>query len=102
MTLGADILERIPRYQCHKVVRALRIKEVRPLPDLTGGGRIIPFEEGIPPFDVPPVLFARYQPVPGDYYVIYGDGYFSFSPAQAFEEGYTLISTPATENATTT
>jgi len=29
--------------------------------------------------------------MPGDYYVVYEDGYKSISPAKAFEEGYTLI-----------
>jgi hypothetical protein len=34
-------------------------------------------------------IFARYVPVPGDFYVVYADGYQSFSPRKAFLEGYT-------------
>jgi hypothetical protein len=30
-------------------------------------------------------------PQPGGYFVVYKDGYKSFSPAKAFEEGYTRI-----------
>ena len=35
-------------------------------------------------------MIARYEPVVGDYLVEYADGYRSFSPAKAFEEGYAL------------
>ena len=33
----------------------------------------------------------KHQPRIGGYYVVYKDGYKSFSPAEAFEEGYTPI-----------
>lgn len=35
-----------------------------------------------------PEVTARAAPVLGDYYVQYEDGYQSWSPAKAFEEGY--------------
>jgi hypothetical protein len=38
-----------------------------------------------------PGMFARYAPVPGDYYVIYADGYASISPRNAFEDGYRSV-----------
>lgn len=34
---------------------------------------------------------AKHKPQPGGYYVVYDDGYESFSPGKAFEEGYTRI-----------
>lgn len=34
---------------------------------------------------------AKHKPVAGGYFVVYEDGYESFSPAKAFEEGYTRI-----------
>ena len=40
---------------------------------------------------VPRDFFARGMPTPGDYIVIYADGYKSWSPAKAFEEGYTRV-----------
>jgi len=33
----------------------------------------------------------KHNPTPGGYYVVYNDGYASFSPAEAFETGYELI-----------
>lgn len=39
--------------------------------------------------DMPAAAFARGRPNPGDYIVIYEDGYKSWSPAKAFEDGYT-------------
>lgn len=39
-------------------------------------------------------LIGRGAPVVGDYYVQYDDGYKSWSPAKAFEEGYTRIERP--------
>lgn len=33
----------------------------------------------------------KHKPEAGGYYVVYEDGYTSFSPAEAFEGGYTLV-----------
>jgi hypothetical protein len=33
----------------------------------------------------------KHSPQAGGYYVVYEDGYRSYSPAAAFEAGYTLI-----------
>jgi hypothetical protein len=74
----------MPRYKCHKEVWALKIKYV-------SGCTITPDEEGYAPFEVEPELYLRYTPTAGDYYVVYADGYKSFSPAKAFEEGYSLV-----------
>jgi hypothetical protein len=74
----------MPRYQSHKKVWALRIQGIV-------GHKLHFFDEGYAPIEVEPILFARYQPQPGDYYVVYEDGYKSFSPAAAFERGYSRI-----------
>lgn len=85
----------MPRYVCHKEVHALKIKEVF---DPTGpneesdGRRILRFENpGYGPFFVSREYVQKHNPVAGGYYVVYADGYESFSPAKAFEDGYTLI-----------
>ena len=39
--------------------------------------------------EAPDIMFVRYVPVPGDYYVVYEDGYRSFSPRDQFLKGYT-------------
>lgn len=40
---------------------------------------------------VPLAFLDRHKPENGGYYVRYADGYESYSPAKAFEEGYTLV-----------
>lgn len=91
----------MPRYQSHKVVHALKIGEIKKdiVHPPTGMKQIItlaPADSEYPPFEIPDVICARYFPVPGDYYVVYDDGYASISPAKAFEEGYTRLADPPT------
>lgn len=74
----------MPKYKCHKEVRALKIADV-------DGNKITPADEGYAPFEVDDNYIARHKPQVGGYYVVYEDGYASFSPASAFESGYTLI-----------
>ncbi len=54
------------------------------------GGFIIPADEGFDRFWEPSQYFEKHTPEVGGYFVQYKDGYKSFSPAAAFEEGYTL------------
>ena len=86
----------MPRYRCHKEVHALKILRVevpnRPVYEETDGSMIIvPVEVGYAPFRVPFEYVQKHHPQPGGYYVLYKDGYTSYSPAGAFEEGYTRI-----------
>ncbi len=82
----------LPMYRSHKVVHALRIAEIHPHDAIyPPGAEIVPAEEGYAPFDVDGNYMAKHEPVVGGYYVVYEDGYKSFSPAEAFEEGYSLI-----------
>lgn len=76
----------LPRWQSHKKVWADKIIGVT---DETGvwllaGGGSVETSDG---------LKGRVNaPTPiGGYYVQYDDGYESWSPAKAFEEGYTLV-----------
>ncbi len=95
MTDGA--CAEMPKYKCHKIVHALKIKGVeraagdRPAgDDETDGGLIItPEETPYTPFRVERDYARKHDPQPGGYYVVYEDGYKSFSPAEAFEAGYT-------------
>jgi hypothetical protein len=73
------------RYKCHKEVRAAKIAWADPTKDRVG------VEGQESSVDCPPGMFERFVPKPGDYLVQYEDGYLSFSPKKAFEDGYTLI-----------
>ena len=50
---------------------------------------IEPEESGYAPCPVDEAYMQKHQPEVGGYYVVYKDGYKSYSPAKAFEEGYT-------------
>ena len=86
----------IPWWLCHKKVQAFKIQEIRiiPGPPMSQGyntAELIP--EGIEclPVTVSSDYLHRHKPQVGGYYVLYVDGYESFSPADAFENGYTRI-----------
>jgi len=89
----------MPKYQSHKVVWALKIKEIVFDHDLaskenreTDGSAIItPEEDGYAPFEVDREYCRKHNPQVGGYYVVYEDGYKSWSPADAFEGGYTKL-----------
>jgi hypothetical protein len=80
----------MPKYRCHKVVHALKISEIKEETSMTFA-MITPADEGYAPFRVDSNYLYRHKPKVGGYYVVYADGYKSFSPAEAFEEGYTRI-----------
>lgn len=84
----------MPRYQSHKKVWALKIREIR-LPETFHESNksrwIVPFEDGYDSFAVNGEYMEKHKPEVGGYFVQYEDGYKSFSPAQAFEAGYTLL-----------
>jgi hypothetical protein len=79
----------MPRYRCHKEVHALKIKEITLC--AAGGAVITPEDPGYAVFAVDEAYVGKHAPTVGGYYVVYADGYKSFSPAAAFEEGYTRI-----------
>lgn len=89
MDINTGAQREMPRYQCHKEVWALKIKNIEYLSD--GSVIITPAEDGYAPFKVDHVYMQKYKPQVGGYYVVYKDGYKSFSPSEAFEEGYTII-----------
>jgi hypothetical protein len=52
---------------------------------------ITPADSHYAPFDVDGDFITKHKPEAGGYFVVYDDGYASFSPAKAFEEGYTQL-----------
>lgn len=89
----------MPRYKCHKEVWALKIAAIdfdrdaaqRENRETDGSATIAPAEKGYAPFRVDHDYVRKHKPEAGGYYVVYADGYKSFSPAKAFEDGYTLL-----------
>ncbi len=81
--------EAMPKYRCHKEVWAYKISEITVLDN--GDAVIVPADEGYPSFQVDAEYVKNHNPVVGGYYVVYKDGYKSFSPAKPFEEGYTKL-----------
>ncbi|MBU0959871.1 MAG: hypothetical protein KKB31_08030 [Nanoarchaeota archaeon] len=85
----------LPRYRCYKEVWALKIRTVTDPTergDESDGSRLLHFEEaGYGVLRVEHDYVRKHNPQAGGYYVVYRDGYKSFSPAVAFEQGYTRI-----------
>jgi hypothetical protein len=81
-------LNQLPLYQCHKKVRAIKIKRI----EFTNyNQRLIPEDSSYAPIYVSSFYMQKHSPEVGGYFVLYEDGYQSFSPAKAFEEGYSLL-----------
>ena len=97
-THGEAMVE-LPKYQSHKKVWALKIKDIefdtKENKETDGGAIITPVEEGYAPIKVDHSFVMRIKPEDDaedrGYYVVYEDGYKSWSPTKAFENGYTKI-----------
>jgi hypothetical protein len=85
----------MPKYRSHKTVWALKIASVVDPTnpgDETDGSRVLTFEDSeYAPMRVAHAFVRKHDPKAGGYYVVYEDGYASWSPAEAFESGYTRI-----------
>jgi hypothetical protein len=93
----APATQPMDQYQSHKKVWAGKIERVEALLDKgatlhLAGGRTV---------DVSDHYLVKHLPKEADlsgliggYFVNYADGYLSWSPAAAFEEGYTLLHSP--------
>ncbi len=80
----------MPKYRCHKEVHALKISVVTE--NENRGTAVLTPEGGLfAEISVDEDFVKKHRPQPGGYYVVYKDGYKSFSPADAFEDGYARI-----------
>ena len=95
----SETTAQMPRYRCHKEVWALKIFNVlldsqrakNEGRETDGSAFLVPEDQRYSAIKVDANYVNKHKPQPGGYYVIYADGYKSFSPADAFEDGYTLI-----------
>ena len=81
----ARSIHEIPRYQSHKVVRAAKIIGVKQVG--AGKGAILGLDCDIS-VGVNEEWLFKHSPYVGGYFVVYEDGYQSFSPADALDNGY--------------
>lgn len=87
----------MPKYKCHKEVWALKIVEIEhnnaddPNAETDGSALLSVAEGGYAKVHVDHDYMRKHKPEVGGYYVVYKGGYKSFSPADVFEDGYTLI-----------
>ena len=84
-------LDQLPQYRSHKVVRAAPMGSFEGIEDGKQIVRLALSEGHSLRVGVDQAVFARRGPEPGDYLVVYDDGYISWSPKAAFEGGYTLL-----------
>lgn len=80
--------KQLPKYKCHKEVQAFKITNIKLIEPntarLSGEGFKVTVSDD---------YIEKHKPHIGGYYVVYEDGYESFSPAKAFEAGYTRLDT---------
>ena len=88
----------MPRYKCHKVVHALKIKRIDyPTGRDMFGLKLVIDDAGYEPIYIRYPEAARFKQMiepesddPG-YLVVYKGGYRAWSPTKEFEAGYALI-----------
>lgn len=85
------VYREMPRYKCHKIVQALKISAIEIHEDKSA--TIAPLDKDYAHFKTDIGWADRFKGNEEDkgYYVIYEDGYKSWSTTKAFEEGYTKI-----------
>jgi hypothetical protein len=81
----------LPKYKSHKEVWALKIKQVYISTNTSPDGILYFEDERYNPITLGNEYFEKHKPHAGGYYVVYEDGYKSFSPLEPFENGNTLI-----------
>ena len=94
---GQAVQAEMPRYQSHKKVWALKLARID-LEHSVGQVLLHPEDPAFAPIEQTIGWYGSKvkdgETDPG-YYVVYEDGYASWSPTQAFEEGYTRLTVGA-------
>lgn len=82
----------LPKYKCHKVVKGAEIISIRPVADTPK--TILTLKQdhvNVVELLVETTLVEKHNPAVGWFVVIYKDGYISFSPGDAFIDGYAPV-----------
>jgi hypothetical protein len=78
----------LAKYKCHKEVLAGKIIKI----DINSeGNHCLALEGADEPLIVSDAYMHKHVPREGGYYVMYENGYESWSPAEVFEAGYTKV-----------
>lgn len=80
----------LPRFSCHKVVRAARVTGIR-RDEADGHTTTLEFGDMGLEWPVTHDFVKRHDPHVGGFFVVYDDGHQSFSPARAFLAGYEAL-----------
>ena len=93
MTQETSATPTLPRYRSHKEVSALKIKEVKRVgeTDPRQAGLLVFEDETYGTKQVSFNYLMKHTPKAGGFWILYDDGYESWSPAEAFESGYDRI-----------
>jgi hypothetical protein len=92
-----DKFPHLPAWTCHKVVHAGKIDSIEHDPIKFQSRLGLAWDIPATEYDnAPGRLFVgasaawveKHKPQVGGYFVVYADGYTSYSPAEAFEDGY--------------
>jgi hypothetical protein len=86
--MNGENTSQLPKYRSHKEVWALKIKDIKIVEGVT---ILYPEETGYKAFAVSAEYVEKHEPKVGGYFVRYENGHESFSPAEPFEAGNTLI-----------
>lgn len=89
ISLATKAKPSLPLWKCFKEVEAFKIGKIT----LNGNNELAATLYGEYPYaaHVTKQYIDKHNPQPGGYYVRYKDGYESYSPAEAFEEGYISV-----------
>lgn len=92
--MSESAMMQMPSYECHKQVWALKIAAIEIHADKSA--TIAPVDKGYAPFTTEPGWAERFTGSEDDrgYFVSYADGFASWSPTKAFEEGYSRSESP--------
>lgn len=81
--------EEMSKYKCHKEVHADKIERIAGKYGREHGATLTLARGKV--VEVSREYLDKHEPKTGGYYVVYEDGYSSYSPAEAFEKGYTRV-----------
>lgn len=97
--MNDQVSMQMPKYKSHKEVYGLQSDAIlldsdkahKENCETDGSAMLVPVRKEYGPIRVDREYLRKHDPRPGGYYVVYKDGYKSFLPAKAFEDGYTEI-----------